>query len=34
VFGSDNPAQALREIEVYLGLKALHLSDYLILLHD
>lgn len=34
VFGSDDPAQALREIEAYLGLEALRLTDYLILLHD
>jgi transmembrane sensor len=33
VFSSDDPAQALREIEAYLGLKALRLTDYLILLH-
>lgn len=33
VFSSDDPAQALREIEAYLGLRALRLTDYLVLLH-
>ncbi|HEY8064439.1 MAG TPA: FecR family protein [Methylosinus sp.] len=33
VFDAENPAQALREIEAFLGLRAIHVTDYLILLH-
>ncbi|WP_166140954.1 FecR domain-containing protein [Methylosinus sp. RM1] len=33
VFDAENPAQALREIEAFLGLRAFHVTDYLILLH-
>lgn len=34
VFEPGDPGQALREIEAYLGLKALRLTDYLIILHE
>lgn len=34
VFDAGDPGQALREIEAYLGLKALRLTDYLIILHE
>lgn len=34
VFDAGDPAQALREIEAYLGLEALRLTDYLIVLHE
>lgn len=34
VFDAGDPSQALREIEAYLGLKALRLTDYLIILHE
>jgi len=33
VFGSDDPLQSLREIETSLGLNAVHLTNYLILIH-
>ncbi|OAI27625.1 iron dicitrate transport regulator FecR [Methylosinus sp. R-45379] len=33
VFDAENPAQALREIEAFLGLRAIQVTDYLILLH-
>jgi transmembrane sensor len=32
VFGSDDPLQSLREIEASLGLRAIHLTSYVILL--
>jgi len=34
VFGAEEPLQALAEIEANLGLRATHLSNYLILLHE
>ena len=34
VFSTRNPLQALHEIEVFLGLHAVHLTDFLILLYD
>ena len=34
VFSTSNPLQALHEIEVFLGLHAVHLTNYLILLYD
>jgi transmembrane sensor len=34
VYSLDNPIQALSEIEISLGLSALRLSNYLIVLHD
>lgn len=34
VFGTEDPLQAITEIETYLGLKAFRLSDYLIVLHE
>ncbi|MBG0809002.1 FecR domain-containing protein [Methylosinus sp. H3A] len=33
VFDAEDPAQTLREIEAFLGLRAFHVTDYLILLH-
>lgn len=33
VFSTDNPLQALREIELFLGLHAVHLMNYLVLLY-
>jgi transmembrane sensor len=33
VFDADDPARALREIETFLGLRAIHVTDYLIFLH-
>lgn len=34
VFSTDKPLQALREIELFLGLRAVHLTDYLVLLYE
>lgn len=34
VFRIDQPMEAVRAIEAHLGVKSLHLSDYLILLHS
>lgn len=34
VFRVDQPLEAIRAIEAYLGVKSTHLSDYLILLHS
>lgn len=33
VFDAGDPLQALREIETFLGLRAIHITDYLIVLH-
>jgi transmembrane sensor len=33
VFDAGDPEQALREIETFLGLRATHITDYLVLLH-
>jgi transmembrane sensor len=34
VFSTNNPLRALREIEVFLGLHAVHLTNYLIVLYE
>ncbi len=34
VFRSNQPLDAVRAIETYLGIKSIHVSDYLILLHS
>lgn len=34
VFRVDQPLEAIRAIEAYLGVKSMHLSDYLILIHS
>ncbi|PWB88421.1 FecR family protein [Methylosinus sporium] len=34
VFSADSPSQALREIEMFLGLHSVHLTDYLIVLYE
>lgn len=34
VFGTEDPLQAIAEIETFLGLRAFRLTDYLIVLHE
>ncbi|HUN95286.1 MAG TPA: hypothetical protein VMU69_03485 [Bradyrhizobium sp.] len=34
VFATSNPLQALREIEVFLGVHSVHLTNYLVLLYE
>ena len=34
VFATSNPLQALREIEVFLGVHSFHLTNYLVLFHE